>query len=165
MKHIYMTWRDVENYTQEILRQIQSDAWRPEYILGITRGGLTPANLISQYLSIPMHALHVSLRDGSDPESNLWAAEDAFNGKSILIVDDINDTGNTLNWIKQDWPSGCHPRDERWNSVWGNNVRVACLFDNESSNSEVDVNYVGRTINKLNDPSWVVFPWEEWWLK
>jgi hypoxanthine phosphoribosyltransferase len=181
MKHLYLTWRDVENYTQEILRQIQSDGWRPDYVVGITRGGLVPANLISQYLGVRMETLKVSLRDGSESESNLWMAEDAFGydnqpsigadeinsvlAKNILIVDDINDSGATLNWIRQDWPSGCLPNDERWNQVWGNNVRVAVLVDNESSHCELPIAYKGRTINKLNDPCWVVYPWEEWWLK
>lgn len=163
MNKIYTSWHDVEHYTQDILRQLHNDSWRPDYILGITRGGLVPANLISQYLRVPMHALHVSLRDGSDPESNLWAAEDAYEGKNILIVDDINDSGATLNWIKQDWPSGCHPNSDRWADVWGHNVRVACLFDNQASDAKVDVNYVAKTINKLDDPCWIVFPWEEWW--
>ena len=48
MKRVHYTWRDVENFTQEIIRQIHNDGWRPDYVVGITRGGLVPANLISQ---------------------------------------------------------------------------------------------------------------------
>jgi len=108
MKKIYYSWQDIENQTQEILRQLQRDAWQPDYVVGLTRGGLVPANLISQYLEVPMECLKVSLRDSEHgPESNLWMAEDAFgyanydpmcsgNGrKRILIVDDINDSGAT----------------------------------------------------------------------
>ena len=78
MKKIYHTWQDVECQTQEILRQIHVDAWRPDYVVGLTRGGLVPANLISQYLGCRMECLKVSLRDGAEQESNLWMAEDAF---------------------------------------------------------------------------------------
>jgi xanthine phosphoribosyltransferase len=178
MKKIYYTWQDVENQTQEILRKIQLDSWRPDYIVGLTRGGLVPANLISQYLEVPMETLKVSLRDdNSSPESNLWMAEDAFGyrpstdpnidyeiaTKNILIVDDINDSGATLNWIKQDWPSGCFPNDERWNEVWGNNVRVAVLVDNESSESKLKISYSAVDLNKAEEDSWIVFPWEDWW--
>ena len=177
MKKVYYTWQDVEQQTQEILRQLQRDAWMPDYVVGLTRGGLVPANLISQYLEVPMHTLNVSLRDGSShPESNLWMAEDAYGyevfdpmcsndgRKKILIVDDINDSGATLNWIKQDWMSSCFPNDqERWNQVWQYSVRVAVLVDNESSASELNVSYSAVDLNKAEEDSWIVFPWEDWW--
>ena len=168
MKKIYHTWQDVEGQTQEILRQIHASDWRPDYVIGLTRGGLVPANLISQYLDCRMETLKVSLRDGGECESNLWMAEDAFGHmretpKNILIVDDINDTGATLNWIKNDWPAGCFPNDPHWSYVWGRNVRVACLYDNESSGSELDVSYSAVNINKAAEDVWIVFPWESWW--
>ena len=164
MKKIYYSWSDVESQTQEILRQITLSNWRPDYVVGLTRGGLVPANLISQYLEVPMETLKVSLRDDTtQPESNLWMAEDAYNGKKILIVDDINDSGATLNWIKQDWQSGCFPKDKQWKKVWGDNVRVATLVDNESSTSKLNVSYSAVDLNKAEEDSWIVFPWEDWW--
>ena len=170
MNKIYYTWSDVEHHTQEILRQICSDSWRPDYVVGLTRGGLVPANLISQYLGCRMETLKVSLRDDTECESNLWMAEDAFGHemerpKRILIVDDINDTGATLNYIREDWPSGCFPDNPRWTEVWGSNVRVAVLVDNESSKNEIPVSYSAVDINKAEQDSWLVFPWEDWWQR
>ena len=176
MKKIYYTWQDVENQTQEILRQIQRDAWVPDYVVGLTRGGLVPANLISQYLEVPMECLKVSLRDDdSSPESNLWMAEDAYGyldydptcsndgRKKILIVDDINDSGATLNWIKKDWEDFHPSKPKPWRKIWGDSVRVATLIDNESSKSKLDINYSAVTINKAEENLWIVFPWEDWW--
>lgn len=170
MKKIYYSWQDIECQTQEILRQLHNDNWRPDYVVGLTRGGLVPANLISQYLKCRMETLKVSLRDGAEQESNLWMAEDAFghemdHPRNILIVDDINDSGATLNWIRQDWPSGCFPDDSRWSEVWGNTVRVAVLVDNESSKSEIPISYSAVDLNKAEEDCWVVFPWESWWQK
>jgi xanthine phosphoribosyltransferase len=166
MKKQLVTWRDVEHQVQEILRQMQQDQWMPDYVIGLTRGGLIPANMISQYLDIPMHTLKVNLRDHAYTESNLWMAEDAFNmSKEILIVDDINDSGATLSWIKQDWQSSCQPKHPDWNSVWNNNVKIATLFDNESSRSELTVDYSAVTINKAEDDVWIDFPWESWWTR
>ena len=166
MKKIYLTWHDVENHTQEILRKIAHDAWRPDYVVGLTRGGLVPGNLISQYLGVPMHCLKVSLRDDhGDSESNLWMAEDAYNGKNILIVDDINDTGATLDWIAEDWSSGSGPDDSVWKKIWGDSVRVAVLVDNDTSHTAMPINYWSLDINKEAEPCWIVFPWEDWWKR
>lgn len=160
---LYYTDRDIRKFVHSIIRQMHQDNWRPDYIVGLTRGGLVPANMLSQYLNVPMNTLKVSLRDDVDgTESNLWMAEDAYNGKNILIVDDINDTGATLNWIKQDWQGSCLPDNARWENVFNNNVRFAVLINNAASDF-TDIDYAGVTINKLEEPIWCVFPWEEWW--
>jgi len=163
MKKIYHTWRAVEKQTQEILRQINASDWRPDYVVGLTRGGLTPANLISQYLEVPMECLKVSLRnDGNEPEHNLWMAEDAYNGKNILVVDDINDSGATLNWIKEDWEDFHPSKPEPWLTIWNDSVRFAVLVNNEASEFK-RIDYSAVDINKAEEDSWIVFPWEDWW--
>lgn len=153
-----------------IARQMAKDHWRPDYIVGLTRGGLQAAVMLSHYLDVPMHTLNVSLRDSdTGPESNLWMAEDAFGHNkppmNILIVDDINDSGATLNWIMKDWPSGCFPDGDRWSEMWGTNVRFAVLVDNLASKCEREVDYCGLEIDKSENDVWVEFPYEEWWTK
>lgn len=183
MKQIYITDAEVQGMTLEILRHMQRDRWRPDYVVGLTRGGLVPANLISQYLDVPMETLKISLRDGTGGESNLWMAEEAFGyvpsdkqeiiksrwdphfKKNILIVDDINDTGATIDWIVKDWPSGCFPSNDIWKKVWNGNVRFAVLVDNQASNCERSMDYAGMEINKAECDVWVDFPWEDWWTK
>ena len=148
----------------------------PDYIVGITRGGLTPAVMLSHMLNVPMYALHVSLRDGGDSETNCWMSEDAFGyvpdekrdliksrwdsqfQKNILVVDDINDSGDTIAWIKKDWQSTCLPNEDSWKKVWGNNVRFATLVNNLTSNELID--YTSLEINKTEKDVWIVFPWE-----
>ncbi len=182
MNTLPLTHKDLTQLVNKICRNILLSDWRPHYIVGITRGGLIPAVLISQYLNVPIHALHVSLRDGSECESNLWMAEDALGPqsthrmdaeatvsgsthKNILIVDDINDTGATLNWIIKDWPSGCFPDDPSWDEVWNHNVKFAVLVDNLASKCDVKMDFTGMEVNKAEKDVWIDFPWENWWTK
>lgn len=165
MKKLLVTWTDVEHHVQEILRQMQQDGYCPDYVVGLTRGGLVPANMISQYLDIPMETLKVKLRDHADVESNLWMSEDAYMLKKILIVDDINDSGATLNWIKKDWMASALPNDHRWSTIWNKTVKIATLFDNESSRSELSVDYSAVDLNKAEEDIWIDFPWESWWKR
>lgn len=160
-----ITWNEYQSLVNKICRDIGISNWRPDYVVGITRGGLLPAVMISHYLDIPCHTLKVCLRDHEDTESNLWMAENAFDGKNILLVDDINDSGATFNWILNDWPSGCFPDDPRWKDLWNDNVRFSVLFDNLASKCEVPMDYVGEEVNKAENDIWLDFPYEEWWAK
>jgi len=177
MKKLYLSNKQIKKSIHDIVSQMYADNWRPDYIVGITRGGLVPAVLMSHLTGIKMHTLDVRLRDAAgENESNYWMAEDAFGNhrtddlpsysnphlrKNILILDDINDSGATLEWIKNDWPSGCLPNDPAWNDVWHNNVRFATIVNNLSSPFEVDYSCI--EINKAEEDVWVVFPYEEWW--
>ena len=166
MNKIYYSWLDIEKQITDIAVQIWQSNWRPDYIVGIHSGGAIPAVMLAKMLGIKSYSLDVRLRDGDQgPETNCWMSEDAFgydkDQMKILIVDDINDSGATIDWIKKDWRSSCLPNDPQWDLVWGNNVRVAVLVNNMSSSADVD--YYSVEIDKAEKDCWIVFPWEEWY--
>jgi len=182
MKKLYLSDKQIQKGVHDIVRQMYRHNWRPDYIVGITRGGLIPAVMMSHLTGIRMETIDVRLRDSDNsPEHALWMAEDAYGyddkdyydpamghnktsegkRKKILIVDDINDTGATFQWIKEDWQSSCMPRDPSWNNIWGSNVRFATIVNNLASPFEI--NYTSIEINKAEEDTWVVFPYEEWW--
>lgn len=180
MQKMFLNQIQIDNAVHDIVSQMYRDEWRPDYIVGITRGGLYPALMMSHQYSLIMHTLDVRLRDGtSGNESNSNMAYDAFGAiteaeqpifkcrwdpnrrKKILIVDDINDTGATFEWIKDDWRANCMPEEkDSWNSVFDEkgNVRFASVVNNLSS--EISVNYSSIEINKAEKDEWIVFPWE-----
>jgi len=175
IKKHYYSWADVEKMCVSIVNQMYKDNWRPDYIVGITRGDNVPATIISNITGIRCEALKVSLRDGESGktgDSMLWMAEDAFGyndgtlvtagplENKILIVDDINDTGATFNWIMNDWKSGCLPDHLRWNNIFGNNVRFATLTDNLASEFNSKISYTCHEVNKAEEDVWLVYPWE-----
>lgn len=151
MKKLYESWSDIEKHTLEIARQISSSRWRPDYVVGITRGGLVPASLLSQWFDCTMYTL-----DAEHKESNLWMCEDVDNGMNILLVNSINLTGDTINWIIDDWQL-----DD--STQWNQSVRFACIYDNLSSKSRVKLNYCASEISSSEIE--VVFPWQEWWSR
>ena len=67
--------------------------------------------------------------------------------KKTLVIDDINDSGKTFNYIKK--------RNEK-----NTNVLYCSLVDN--MNSDFQTNFWGIEIDKKEE-QWVVFPWENWW--
>jgi hypoxanthine phosphoribosyltransferase len=179
IKKHYYNWQDVEDACTDIALQMYKDNWLPDYVVGITRGGNVPATILSNMLGVRGEALKVSLRDATgESESNTWMASDAFGyvdeeeritlktrwdiskRQKILIVDDINDTGATFNWIKQDWRASCLPNESSWDTVWHNNVRFATITDNLSSDFNGTVDYSVHEVNKAEEDVWLVYPWE-----
>ena len=150
VKKHYYSWTNIENMCKQIVLGMYKDKWIPEYIVGITRGGNIPAAILSNMLDIRCESLKVALRDHKRKnESNTWMAEDAVaKRKNILIIDDINDTGATFKWIKNDWSINGH-----------DNVRFAVLTENLSSEFG-DVKYWAHEVNKAEDDVWLVYPWE-----
>jgi hypoxanthine phosphoribosyltransferase len=168
-------WSDVDKAVRDIAMQMYKDQWRPDYIVGVTRGGLVPAVMLSHMTGIPMHTLCVQLANGDleeNTESNLWMSEDAYGyvpqtaptssdpamRKKILIIDDINRGGDAMEWIMDDWTKSCMPHSEEWSAIWHNTVRFAAMIDNV--NAKMPMDYACEEFNETDDDVWVSFPWE-----
>jgi len=164
LKLITYDWDKTEHAVRDIAMSMYKDNWRPDYIVGITRGGLVPAVMLSHMTGILMHTLCVQLAANGleeNTESNCWMSEDAFgyekDPKNILILDDINRGGDAMEWIMKDWQASCLPENEKWDQVWHNNVRFASLLS--SPNSIVDTDYWSAEFSD-EEENWVEFPWE-----
>jgi hypothetical protein len=116
----------------------QIKGYYPNLILAPVRGGWIPARILSDLLdvsyleSVTISSDRLRARSFADPSD-----------KSILIVDDIADSGKTLLATM---------RFCRFNKA--RHVKCATLFYKESSLVKPDW-YAAKTEN------WVVFPWEE----
>ena len=138
-KNLFLSNDDVKGYVLNIIQQMNQESWSPDIVLGFTRGGLTPANYISQWYDIPMVAINKS------SEFN-----ERLDYDNVLVIDDINDTGSTLASFNEK----IRPRLRT--------VKYAAIVNNEASSFD-DIDYMGYSFNKLEEPNWIVFPWENWW--
>ena len=144
----YFTMIQIRNALEQISDKMSKDDWKPDVIMGINRGGCIPGVYLSHRLNTAHEVLDIRLRDHkAKPDLRVLEKAFAFQ-KKILIIDDINDSGDTFQYVLDNF--GKH--DER--------IKFAALINNKPSKVKVD--YHGYEIDKDEVPSWIVFPWEEW---
>lgn len=151
--------RQIEILTQDICACIEDEGWAPEIVVGVSRGGLIPGVMISHYFDVPFQPVQASFRDHTKSEKSGvdikpdYLMERLDSGASILLVDDICDSGVTLDHILNEWKAAM------WTDLdLGGKVRVATLHFRKGCEFEVD--YIGEFIE---DDTWIEYPWESWW--
>ncbi|MDE8650291.1 phosphoribosyltransferase [Novosphingobium album (ex Liu et al. 2023)] len=131
-------------------RQIEQSGWLPEFVIGVGRGGLVPAVYISHQLELPMLSIdHSAKVPGFADELLAKVAAMSAAGTRLLFVDDINDSGGTIQYIRDLLEArGCA----------NGNLRFAVIINNQRSRVEVDL--WAEMIDRDEDKRWFVFPWE-----
>jgi xanthine phosphoribosyltransferase len=146
----YIPHDDFVADVRTVAAKVANGAWQPDFVIGIGRGGLVPAVYISHQLSLPMLSIdHSSKVPGFADELLGKVAEKSTDGTRLLFIDDINDSGGTIAYIRQLLADdGCE----------AGNLRFAVLMNN--TRSRVSVDYWAQTIDRNEDKRWFVFPWE-----
>lgn len=130
--------------------KLKADHWQPDFLVGIGRGGLVPAAYLSHRTEKPMLSVDLSSGERRFAEDLLVElAEKTRAGERILIVDDINDSGSTIDRVR---------RSIKEAAAIDTHVRVGVLINNVRSKANVDY-WVGE-IDRATDKRWFVFPWE-----
>ena len=137
----YLPFEEFLADVRTVAQAVADGDWRPDYVIGIGRGGLVPAVFISHQLDLPMLSV--------DHSSKVPGFADELLGTKLLFVDDINDSGGTIEYIR-------HLLDQHASD--NGNLRFAVLISNDHSKASVD--YWAQTIDRRHDKRWFVFPWE-----
>ena len=146
----YIPYPEFVADVQAVAAALEADGWTPDHIVGIGRGGLVPAAYLSHRTGISLLSVDYSSGVPSFAEELMEKLAVATReGRSILLVDDINDSGGTIEALRKSLID--HGAAEK-------GVRVAVLIDNLRSRAKVD--YRSRTIDRSSDKRWFVFPWE-----
>jgi hypoxanthine phosphoribosyltransferase len=146
MDLLRISWDAVIKYCEELAEKTRD--FEPDIIIGISRGGLVPARVLSDILDINRVGIigivfyKKTGEPGESPEITQDLSMD-IKGKKILLVDDVADTGKSLVFAKE-YLERMGPAE----------VRIAALHHKPSSVLEPDY-YVGTTT------AWIVYPWEQ----
>ena len=96
-----VTWEEISKWTLDVARQVQDCRCQPTVIIGLTRGGWVPARLLCDHLHVKkLYAVkteHWGVTANPDGVALLTQELNAnIQGESVLVVDDITDTGESL---------------------------------------------------------------------
>lgn len=120
MEKVYLTWNDINNLINKLANEVSQSPVPPNYITGLPRGGLIPAVMLSHKLNIPF--VNVSMIR-------------ALPRVDVLVVDDIADSGETLEQYK---------------------MYQTAVLHYKMQSEHIPTYYVEETPNE----AWIVYPWE-----
>lgn len=145
MKFLSLSWQQLHKDAFTLLRKIEASGQRLDLIVAIARGGMTIAQILSDFLSLPVATFTVSsykdLHQGKSSDVSFHVGGDLKN-KRILLVDDVSDTGKTF-----------ERGVEYLHKLGATSVATASLLVKPQSKYIPDF-YVKKT------SAWIVFPYE-----
>lgn len=111
MKHVYLTWHELEELVSKLIFQLNTPY---DLILAITRGGIIPGGMIAEALKMKdvLTAAVVFTEERDEPipgrqRANLawprflqFPADSLLEGRKILVVDNLWHQGRTIMAVK-----------------------------------------------------------------
>lgn len=144
---LHVSWDDVQSLTEEIARQIQERGYVPDVIVAVSRGGFDPARILCDQLGIKRLAslqveYYSDINETSSTPEIVFPLNTEVPDTSILIVDDVSDTGTSLQVARDH----VHERG-------ASEVRVATLHVKPWTKFKPD--FSASVVE-----SWIIYPWE-----
>jgi len=146
-QYLAPTWDRVYEMLIDLALRIRSSGFRPDYIVGVSRGGWTPGRVLSDLLENSRTAnikieFYVGIgKTAGKPVVTQVLAEDVTK-KNVLVVDDVSDTGDSLK-VAVD-----HMAEKGAVAI-----RTATVYFKPHSTFKPDF-YADTTSD------WIIFPWE-----
>lgn len=141
-KEFFVSWEELHRATRELARrQLPAEQWQG--VIAVTRGGLVPAAIVARELnlrvvdsvSVKSYA-HQAQQSAPELLKDVSATD---TGKGFLVVDDLVDTGNTLEALQQRLP------EARFITVYAKPAGMHLVQDYEAD---------------IAQETWIHFPWD-----
>jgi len=141
------TWNKICDMLLSQAEKIRQSSFKPDVIVGVTRGGWVPARVLSDLLGVPDFAtvrveFYLGVTETRNEPVLIQGVSAAVTGKKVLIVDDVADTGKSLQLARE------HVLQQG-----ATEVKIATVYRKPWSVIKPDY-YETET------SCWVVFPWE-----
>jgi len=109
---LYISWDEYNKKIEQLARQIHEDSFEFNQIVCIAKGGLRVGDILSRIFDVPLAILSVESYSGTgvkDEQGGITFSRDLAKttpniGSKVLLVDDLADTGvtleKTLEWLE-----------------------------------------------------------------
>ncbi|MEM0360013.1 MAG: phosphoribosyltransferase [Candidatus Diapherotrites archaeon] len=109
-KKIFISWKKFDSLCRQLAKQVEKE-FKPELIVAISRGGLVPAQIISHCIkNSELYVIKADYyKDDTAKKDMKWNTEPLITqkldrqveGKKILVVDEVTDSGATALMVKK----------------------------------------------------------------
>lgn len=146
-------WEEVAEWSTILAEKIKDSEYNPDIIIAIARGGLVPARIVADVLGVTdllsIKIEHWVETASHTPEAKIkYPFKLSLQDKKVLIVDDITDTGDSVELAKKYVKENFNP-DE---------IRTATMQIIEQS-AKIKPDYYALLVR---DWSWFMYPWNYW---
>ncbi|WP_202319999.1 phosphoribosyltransferase [Archaeoglobus neptunius] len=146
-KCILYTWEDIHRLCRKLSEEIRKSGFEPDVVVAIARGGWVPARIVCDYLDIKelysVMTEHWGVATRTGEARIVQPLNVDIRGKKVLIVDDVADTGDTINIVSK------HVREYS-----PAELKVA-VVDYKKTSKYVPDFYAA----KMEGWKWIVYPW------
>jgi hypoxanthine phosphoribosyltransferase len=141
------TWNQIYEMLLNLVEKIRRNGFKPDIIVGVSRGGWPPARVLSDLMENPNLAnvraeFYLGVAETKDEPILTQPVSMKVAGKKVLIVDEVADTGKSLKLVKE------HVIEQG-----AKEVKIAAVYYKPWSIVKPD--YYEKETNL-----WIVFPWE-----
>ncbi len=141
------SWDQIYAMLLNLARKIRNDGYSPDIIVGVSRGGWTPARVLSDLLENPKIAnvkaeFYLDIAKTKKEPIITQTVSVNVKDKRVLVVDDVSDTGKSLCLVKE------HLLEQGANAL-----KMVTLYYKPWSIIAPD--YYEKTTR-----DWIIFPWE-----
>jgi len=141
----YVSWPEYGILAEALAEEVHSGGKRYDLVVGVVRGGMPVAMVVSDHLDVKIDFINVKSYVGIGKRGVpkiLSTLTEEITGKNVLIVDDLVDQGDTMRTVV-----------EHLSAQSPNLLEAAVLFKKPWTRFEPD--YYLEVVDR-----WVVFPFE-----